>query len=68
LELHKFRRTFATINHENGVSIRTLMEWLGHSDMETTIRYLAIADAGSEKVRQQVDRTFNMLDEGQIEL
>jgi len=62
--LHKFRRTFATIHHENGVSIRTLMEWLGHSDMETTIRYLAIADAGSERVRHQVDRTFNMLEEG----
>ena len=65
--LHKFRRTFATINHENGVSIRTLMEWLGHSDMETTIRYLAIADAGSEKARRQVDRTFQMLDVGQFE-
>jgi integrase/recombinase XerD len=65
--LHKFRRTFATINHENGVSIRTLMEWLGHSDMETTIRYLAIADAGSERVRIQVDRTFNLLDGGHIE-
>jgi hypothetical protein len=43
------------------------MEWLGHSDMETTIRYLAIADAGSEKARRQVDRTFQMLDGGQFE-
>jgi hypothetical protein len=43
------------------------MEWLGHSDMETTIRYLAIADAGSERVRVQVDRTFNLLEGGHIE-
>lgn len=27
--LHKFRRIYATLNHENGTSIRTLMGWLG---------------------------------------
>ena len=27
--LHKFRRTFATIHHESGVSARTLQAWLG---------------------------------------
>lgn len=39
-ELHKFRKTFATMHHESGVSARTLQAWLGHSDLETTLAYL----------------------------
>jgi integrase/recombinase XerD len=38
--LHKFRHTFATTNLEHGVSIRTVQEWLGHSDLESTMLYL----------------------------
>ncbi|HET8924799.1 MAG TPA: tyrosine-type recombinase/integrase [Candidatus Acidoferrum sp.] len=56
--LHKFRRTFATMHHESGVSARTLQAWLGHSNLETTLRYLRIADLRSDRIRFQVDRTF----------
>jgi integrase len=63
LGLHKFRRTYATLHHENGVSLRTLMSWLGHADLETTIRYLAATDASSEQVRMQVDRTWRTFEE-----
>jgi integrase len=38
--LHKFRHTFATNSLEEGVSIRTLQEWLGHSDLASTMVYL----------------------------
>lgn len=38
--LHKFRHTYATTCLESGVSIRTLQEWLGHSDLESTMIYL----------------------------
>jgi integrase len=38
--LHKFRHTFATASLENGASIRTLQEWLGHSDLQSTMAYL----------------------------
>jgi len=57
-ELHKFRRSFATLHHESGVSARTMQAWLGHSDLATTLAYLAIADMRSERVRQQVNNTF----------
>jgi integrase/recombinase XerD len=57
--LHDFRRTFATAPHQAGVSVRQLMLWLGHSNMETTLRYLAGADAASEEVRAQVEKTWN---------
>ena len=38
--LHKFRHTYATTCLENGVSIRVVQEWLGHSDIESTMVYL----------------------------
>src|SRR5258706_5504653 len=38
--LHKFRATFATRNLWAGVDLRTVQSWLGHSDMESTMRYL----------------------------
>ena len=56
--LHKFRKTFATMHCEAGVPVTTIQRWLGHSDLATTLRYLAIADLRSEKTRQQVNATF----------
>lgn len=58
IELHKFRKTFAFLQHESGVSARTLMSWLGHSDLETTLGYLAIADVRSARTRSQVNKPF----------
>jgi integrase len=56
--LHKFRRTFATMHHDSGVSARTLQAWLGHSNLETTLRYLKVEDMRSERIRSQVDKTL----------
>ena len=38
--LHKFRSTFATRSLWAGVDLRTVQQWLGHRDMESTMRYL----------------------------
>lgn len=38
--LHKFRATFATWSLWAGVDLRTVQSWLGHSDIESTMRYL----------------------------
>ena len=38
--LHKFRATFATRCLWAGVDLRTVQDWLGHRDMESTMRYL----------------------------
>ena len=31
--------------------------WLGHSSLETTLRYLRVADLRSDRIRLQVDNT-----------
>jgi integrase len=54
--LHKFRATFATWHLQRGVDLRTVQEWMGHVDLESTMRYLR--PARSETVRDKVNATF----------
>ena len=54
--LHKFRATFATWSLWAGVDLRTVQRWLGHSDMESTMRYLK--PSRSQQVRDKVNEIF----------
>jgi integrase/recombinase XerD len=54
--LHKFRATFATWSLWAGVDLRTVQQWLGHSDMESTMRYLK--PSRSAQVRNKVNKIF----------
>jgi len=54
--LHKFRATFATWHLWAGVDLRTVQSWLGHTDMESTMRYLK--PSRSTEARAKVDATF----------
>jgi integrase/recombinase XerD len=54
--LHKFRATFATKHLQAGVDLRTVQMWLGHKDMESTMRYLK--PARGKGVRAKVNATF----------
>jgi integrase/recombinase XerD len=54
--LHKFRATFATWSLWAGVDLRTVQQWLGHSDMESTLRYLK--PSRSEATRDKVNAIF----------
>ncbi|MGA7926680.1 MAG: site-specific integrase [Candidatus Sulfotelmatobacter sp.] len=54
--LHKFRATFATWSLWAGVDLRTVQQWLGHSDMESTMRYLK--PSRSQHVRDKVNAIF----------
>jgi integrase len=51
--LHKFRATFATRCLWGGVDLRTVQAWLGHSDLESTMRYLK--PARNAAVREKVN-------------
>jgi integrase len=54
--LHKFRATFATKCLWAGIDLRTVQQWLGHSDMESTMRYLK--PSRSAEVRGKVNQIF----------
>ena len=55
--LHKYRATFATWALWAGVDLRTVQQWLGHSDIESTMRYLK--PSRSRQVRQKVNEIFS---------
>jgi integrase/recombinase XerD len=55
--LHKFRATFATWSLWAGVDLRTVQQWLGHSDMESTMRYLK--PSRSQHLREKVNEIFS---------
>ena len=38
--LHRFRATFCTRSLWSGVDLRTVQDWMGHTDLASTLRYL----------------------------
>jgi integrase/recombinase XerD len=54
--LHKLRAPFATRCLWAGVDLRTVQQWLGPSDMESTMRYLK--PSRSQHVRNKVNEIF----------
>ena len=42
---HSMRRSFITLLADKGVSVRVLQELAGHSNLQTTARYIAVNDA-----------------------
>jgi len=54
--LHKFRSTFATTALRGGVDLRTVQLWLGHKNLQSTMRYLK--PARGQAVRAQVNALF----------
>jgi integrase len=56
--LHRFRKSCATRWMEAGVPVRQIQAWLGHKDLETTMRYLGTGDMQSKQTRAQIDAAF----------
>jgi integrase/recombinase XerD len=54
--LHKFRATFATWHLRASVDLRTVQEWMGHSDIESTMRYLS--PSMTPETKAKVNKTF----------
>jgi integrase len=54
--LHKLRRTYATTLLRNGVDLRTVQMFMGHSDLASTLRY--IRPAGSRETQAAINGIF----------
>ena len=54
-DLHRWRKTGATLHHEHGVSVRKIQAWLGHESLEVTLAYLGVEDAADEISQEQVN-------------
>jgi integrase/recombinase XerD len=50
--LHKFRATFATWSLWAGVDLRTVQSYLGHKDLESTMRYLKPSRSQEARAKQ----------------
>lgn len=57
---HDLRHTFGTRVAASGTSIRVLQEWMGHRDMQTTLRYADYAP--SEHEADMIDAAFRGAD------
>jgi integrase len=55
--LHEFRATFATRALRSGVDLRTVQMWMGHTDLESTMRYLK--PNRGKAVREKVNAMFD---------
>jgi integrase len=56
--LHEWRKTFACRLHRSGVDARTIQHLLGHSDLDTTLRYLRSANQETKDHGDKLEAAF----------
>lgn len=64
IKFHALRHTFASINIENGVDVKTISDILGHSDIAITLKtYTHTSQKAKEKAIQKFNNMFKTKEE-----
>ena len=58
VSIHTLRHSYATHLLEAGVSLRAIQQYLGHSNLQTTMVYLQLTDTAHANARQTIERLF----------
>lgn len=59
LKFHSLRHTFASINIENGIDVKTISEILGHSDIDVTLKiYTHTSQKAKRKAIEKFEKLF----------
>ena len=56
IRLHTLRHSYATHLLDDGVNVKVLQQYLGHSSLQTTEIYLHLTQQGDEQARRVVER------------
>ncbi|MDA1143221.1 MAG: site-specific integrase [Planctomycetota bacterium] len=59
VSIHTFRHCYATHLLEAGVNVHQIQKWMGHANLEYTLRYLHLTSTGQANAYQVVDRTIS---------
>ncbi|NCP85719.1 MAG: tyrosine-type recombinase/integrase, partial [Bacteroidetes bacterium] len=64
VHVHTLRHTYATHLLEDGLDILSVKELLGHSNIETTMEYLHVAQLKNIQVFSPLDTLFEQCSQG----